>query len=170
MLAVNLTRLGREGRVRLDVDVPADSAFWEDLDVVPTAPLEVRLEAQQAGPDVVVRGDLHGAFGMTCRRCLEPVQVDVDEEMAVLYRAGGTEEDGAGGDVLPFPERGDDLDLTGPVREQVLLAVPRYVYCREDCKGLCAVCGANLNETTCECAVEEPDERWAPLRKLKKDT
>ncbi|HSH45000.1 MAG TPA: DUF177 domain-containing protein, partial [Longimicrobiales bacterium] len=129
MLAVNLTRLHREGRVRVDAEVPPDAAFWEDLDVEPGGPLEVRLEAQQAGPDVVVRGELHGVFGMTCRRCLKPVEVEIDEEMAVLYRAGGTEEGEAGGDVLPLPERGDELDLTGPVREQVLLAVPRYVYC-----------------------------------------
>lgn len=169
MLVVNLARVEREGRARVDAEIPPDDAFWKDLDVEPSAPLTVRLEAQQAGPDVVVRGALHGVFGMACRRCLDRVETEIDEELGVLYRAG-VEEDDEGGDVLPLPERGNELDLTGPVREQVLLAVPRYVYCREDCKGLCATCGANLNETTCECAPEELDERWAPLRQLKQDT
>lgn len=168
MLSIDLNRLRQEGRGRLEADVPVDDPFWKDMDVTPRTPLHVRLDAQQAGHDVVVRGGISGTFGLGCRRCLEPVTVEVEEEMAILYREGEAPEDG-GGDVLPLPEQGTELDLTEPVREQVLLAVPRYVYCREDCRGLCPRCGTNLNQATCDCTVEEPDERWAPLRQLKKD-
>jgi uncharacterized protein len=55
------------------------------------------------------------------------------------------------------------------VREQVLLAVPRYVLCREDCRGLCPTCGTNWNAAECECVTDEVDGRWAPLRRLKTD-
>jgi uncharacterized protein len=68
--------------------------------------------------------------------------------------------------VLPLP-RGGALDLTTPVREHVLLAVPTYVYCQEGCRGLCPQCGANLNQAVCACTSEEADDRWAPLRQLK---
>lgn len=167
MLFVDLHRLRREGRARIDGEIPPDAAFWEDLDVAPVSPLEVRLEAQQAGADVVVRGRVRGEFGLGCRRCLVGVTRSIDEEIGILYREGEVEDEG--GDVLALPERGTVLDLAPAIREQVLLAVPQYAYCREECQGLCPHCGANLNEATCECRVEELDDRWAPLRQLRKD-
>ena len=168
MLLVDLNRVAREGRARIDADITPGAPFWRDMDVQPRSPLEVRLEAQQAGPDVVVRGSVAGRFEVACRRCLDPVVVEMEEEMALLYKAGGVEEDEAA-DVLPLPV-GPELDLVDPVREQVLLTVPRYVYCREACEGLCPKCGTNWNESTCECTTDEMDERWAPLRELKRDT
>lgn len=168
MLLVDLNRLQREGRARIDADIPPGDAFWHDLDLDPRSPLNVRLEAQQAGPDVVVRGTITGTFGRDCRRCLEPVTVELDEELGLLYRAGEVVETEEPEDVLPMP-KGRELDLTGPVREQVLLGVPQYAYCRRTCKGLCPTCGTNLNEATCDCASDDVDERWAPLRQLKRD-
>jgi uncharacterized protein len=53
------------------------------------------------------------------------------------------------------------------VREQLLLALPSYPVCQEGCKGLCSVCGANLNERDCGCDRHVPDPRWAGLEKLK---
>lgn len=167
MLVVDLNRLEREGRARIEADISRDAELWEGSDLTPTRPLEVRLEAQQVGPDVVVRGTLAGSFARECRRCLEPVEAEISEDVGLLYRAGNVLEDDSE-DVLPLPD-GAKLDLTGPIREQVLVAVPQYVQCREDCKGLCARCGTNLNESSCDCATEEVDERWAPLRKLKRD-
>ena len=168
MLHVDLNRLQRKGRARIDADIPPDSEFWADLGLEPRSPLEVRLEAQQAGPDVVVRGRVAGTFGLECRRCLEPVAVQIDEELGRLYRSGEDLAEDESEDVLPLPA-GSELDLSEPVREQVLLAVPRFVHCREECKGLCPRCGTNLNEATCDCTVDENDERWAPLRQLKSD-
>lgn len=166
MLQIDLYRLRREGRTRLDAEIAPGDAFWQDLDVVPAAPLEVRLDAQQAGEDVVVRGALRGEFELACRRCLEPVTVSIDEEIGLLFREGEQEEDG---EVLSLPETGTELDLSGPVREQVLLAVPRFAICREGCRGLCPQCGTSWNVATCDCTEDETDERWAPLRRLKKD-
>ena len=168
MLHVDLNRLAREGRARLDVDIPTDAAFWEGLDLTPRSPLEVRLEAQQAGPDVVVRGTVRGEFAQECRRCLEPVTVEIDEDLSRLFRAGDELESEESEDVLPLP-RDADLDLSGPVREQVMVAVPRYVYCRAECRGLCPQCGTNWNESECDCTTDETDERWAPLRQLQSD-
>lgn len=168
MLHVDLNRLRREGRARIDVDVPPDAEFWDDLDLEPRSPLEVRLEAQQAGPDVVVRGVVRGRFAQACRRCLEPVEVEVDEELGRLYRAGDALAEDESEDVLALPEDAE-LDLREPVREQVMVAVPRYVYCRAECKGLCPQCGTNLNVSECDCTTDEMDERWAPLRQLQSD-
>jgi uncharacterized protein len=168
MLHVDLNRLQREGRARVDADVAPSDEFWNGTDVAPHAPLAVRLEAQQAATDVVVRGRVAGEFELACRRCLDPVVAGIDEELALLYRAGMEPGDDEPADVLPLP-RGATLDLTVPVREHVLLAVPTYVYCRGECRGLCPQCGANLNQAVCGCTSEESDERWGPLRRLRVD-
>jgi uncharacterized protein len=168
MLLLDLNRLGREGRARIDAELGPDAELWHGTGLRPRAPLQVHLEAQQAGPDVVVRGWLEGRFALVCRRCLEPVEVGIEEELGLLYRAGigGAEDEGP--DVLALPRSGT-LDLTEPVREQVLLAVPGYAECREDCRGLCPGCGTNRNEGTCACGSVAEDARWAPLRRLRTD-
>jgi uncharacterized protein len=168
MLVVDLNRLGREGRALLEAEVPPDDAFWAGTDTSPRGPLRVQIEAQQVGADVVVRGRLRGEFNLDCRRCLVPVVAGIDEELGLLFRAGTSPGDDEPADVLPLP-RGGALDLAAPIREQVLLAVPRYVYCRPECPGLCPQCGQNLNEGPCDCARQDEDDRWAPLRRLKAD-
>lgn len=152
----------------MDADVPLAHAFWRGSGVTPHGPLQVRIELQQAGPDVVVRGSLTGEFEQECRRCLAPVVTGVEEAVGLLYRAGTEPGADEPADVLALP-RTAELDLTDPLREHVMLAVPRYVYCREECKGLCPDCGANLNEAVCGCESVEVDDRWAPLRQLKAD-
>jgi len=62
--------------------------------------------------------------------------------------------------------QGDEIDLTPMVREQMLLALAERPLCREDCRGLCARCGVNLNEHACGCRTEAGDPRLAVLRSL----
>ena len=63
--------------------------------------------------------------------------------------------------------QGEGLLLEDVLREQVLLAVPLKVTCREDCKGLCPVCGKNRNTEPCSCAPLMGDPRWSPLKELR---
>ena len=60
-----------------------------------------------------------------------------------------------------------ELDLRPALREQWLLNVPGYALCRDDCKGLCPTCGAELNVGPCDCASTSADPRWDALRKLR---
>ncbi len=62
---------------------------------------------------------------------------------------------------------GKVIDLDPIVREQIALALPGYPVCDESCKGLCSVCGANLNERDCGCDRHVPDPRWAGLKNIK---
>jgi uncharacterized protein len=61
---------------------------------------------------------------------------------------------------------GDGLDLADVLREEILLLLPMHRVCREDCKGICPVCGQNRNQVDCHCHQELADDRWAALRKL----
>jgi uncharacterized protein len=61
---------------------------------------------------------------------------------------------------------GELLDLDRWAQDALVLAMPLRVLCREDCAGLCATCGTDLNHDTCSCVTETVDERWSALRAL----
>jgi uncharacterized protein len=99
-----------------------------------------------------------------CVRCLEPAGHGVAVDAREVDQPGGVEE-------LSSPYVEDDaLDLHSWARDALALALPAQIVCREECKGLCSVCGENLNEAGSEHHHEpEPDPRWAALRELKLD-
>ena len=169
MLKVDLARLERQRRLQVEAELEPDDPIWAGTGLDLARPLDVRLEAQQVGHDVVVRGRLSGDAALECRRCLKAIEVPIDEEVAVLYQSGIDRAEAEEAEVYPLPERGKELDLSDMVREHLVLAVPAYPTCSETCKGLCPHCGKNLNEGPCECAPAEQDDRWAALRKLMSD-
>ena len=63
----------------------------------------------------------------------------------------------------------EQIDLEEALRAELLLALPIAPLCRDDCKGLCARCGKDLNEGPCACPPEPKDDRWAALRSVKLD-
>jgi len=147
------------------------------------AGLRVRFERVNER-DIVARGGFEVALRTDCRRCLGAVElrlpVDfeldfVDAERVPVFSAGEREDDGEGEVAGTFgpdeadqvPYSGKELDLAPIVREQLLLALPMDALCAEDCKGLCQVCGANLNEAACGCDRHVPDPRWAALKNIK---
>ena len=94
-------------------------------------------------------------------RCLEPAAPVIDVDAREVEQAGGGEELDS-----PYVE-GATLDLRGWARDALALARPAQLLCREDCAGLCPVCGQNLNEAPGHTHEREPDPRWAKLRELK---
>jgi uncharacterized protein len=109
---------------------------------------------------------------LPCARCLDPVRQDVARAFDLLYRPLGTD---AGNEELSVTAaeaeigyyQGKGLLLEDALREQVLLAVPLKVVCREDCKGLCPSCGKNRNADPCSCAPVVGDPRWTALKDLR---
>lgn len=141
----------------------------------PHGTVEIKVRASAFGGNVLIRGELHAPVILVCSRCaeewLEPQEVHFEQVMAPAKPARGEDESEVeltDEDIAYTPYEGETIDLDPILREQVILATPDYPLCRPDCKGLCQRCGANLNETTCACAAEEPvDPRLAPLRNLK---
>jgi uncharacterized protein len=122
--------------------------------------------------DIRLRGQLTASFELSCARCLEPVAQDVKRDFELLYRPLGTD---AGRDELSVTDaeaeigyyQGEGLLLEDVLREQVLLALPLKVTCREDCKGLCPHCGRNLNQEQCSCTAAVEDPRWSSLKEIR---
>jgi uncharacterized protein len=169
MLNLSLSAVSR-GEVQVREQVPPDHPMWEGTEVRLAGPLEVDLNAREVGRGVFLRGTLRGTLRVPCRRCLAETDAVLDEEVDFLFdELEGDEEDEVGGEVYPLRTRGDELDLTEAVREQVLLRVPRYVLCRDECRGLCPKCGADLNTAPCDCVPDEGDSPWDALKKIRFD-
>lgn len=132
--------------------------------------------------NVFVRGQLDGWVEVACSRCVGPVKLVVSEPIAVTFLphaqvAAEEDEEPAGDEVEPasfdeddldvYSYEGDEVDLAPLLREQIILAVPFAPLCSEDCKGLCPVCGIDLNTGSCTCDRTPIDPRWAALKNLK---
>jgi DUF177 domain-containing protein len=104
------------------------------------------------------RATLTGA----CMRCLEPAAPGFDVDAREVDQPGGGEELDS-----PYVSPVGALDLRAWARDALALALPAQVICREDCAGLCAVCGANLNLQPDHAHEAEPDPRWAKLKELR---
>lgn len=169
MLILSLTAVAREP-VRIRGEIAADDPMWEGTAIEFVGPTRVDAEARSVGEGVLVRGEIEARIETSCRRCLNPVQVDVRHSIDLLYEPLAAEdEDELGGEVLPLPDRGDQLDLAPAIREQMVLRIPDYVVCSESCRGLCPQCGAELNIQTCECVPESAGGAWDALKKIKFD-
>jgi len=155
---------------QVDGSVGPDDPIWEKGDTRPTEPIHVkgRLSSASEGR-FYFSGRLEGSLKLPCRLCLEEVEVDVDEEAHFLLAGIGAEE-ADDPEVFLYDPNARMIDLRPAIRETWLLAVPMYVQCSEDCKGLCPTCGTNLNESTCNCSISKSDPRWDALRKHQSKT
>jgi uncharacterized protein len=120
---------------------------------------------------ILARGKLYTEVEVTCSRCLSlfncPLALDIEEEYFPTA-------DVVSGASLPLPDEPgyfilDEqhiLDLTEAIRQYTLLAIPMKPLCREDCTGLCPICGHDFNQGPCDCLPQQVDSRWSELHKL----
>ena len=90
-------------------------------------------------------------------------KVDIEQPVGVLFTEEQNSDDPAAYTIAP---RSTELDPGEAVREELILAVPEYALCSDECRGICPRCGTDLNSGTCNCQPER-DPRWAELEKLK---
>ncbi len=164
MLRVGLADI-EQGPVETVGQFRADDPLFAGLDFTLRAPVVVSGQLSVAGPDSYFwRGKLETAVASACRRCLAPVLRPVDAEVDVLFTEDQEADDPSVYLLAPDTRQ---LDLSDAVREELILAAPDYVLCREDCRGLCPRCGKDLNDGPCQCVPDVPDPRWAGLATLK---
>jgi uncharacterized protein len=150
MLVVDLRDLGR-GPIETSGTLDEGHPALEGLDFELTAPLTVTGRIQETGRDEYYwRGHLSGAVRQQCGRCL----TDLDQRVEADIDAYFSDDPEAADEPqrYPLPAAGPSLDLAPVVREELILTVPLFPLCREDCAGLCPACGADLNRGPCECA------------------
>src|SRR3989442_8994957 len=164
MLQVDLRELAR-GPVETQGQLAGSDPLFEGLDVVLAEPVRVAGRLHAAGEGRFYwRGSLNTSMAGQCRRCLVPVPVPVVATIDALF----SEDPDALEDPSSYPLAPDAvaIDLRPAVREELLLAVPRWVVCRDDCRGLCPRCGTDLNAGSWGRPPAE-DQRWKGLAALK---
>jgi len=131
----------------------------------------------------LLRAELRCRVVAPCNRCVTPVTEDLAFPVMVRYvprakleaRAERSTDNPGAEKAGSFDPRDLDeepldrqrVELLPAIREQLLLALPMGLICREDCKGLCGSCGQPLNEGACDCKPSAVDPRWARLKELK---
>jgi uncharacterized protein len=129
---------------------------------VPGGVLAVTLDiSRTTGLGYALRLRFQAAVAGPCMRCLEPAAPQLNIDVREVFQPGGGEE-------LESPYvRREVLDLRAWARDSLALSLPARLLCRPDCLGLCAVCGANLNQAGAGHAhPRSPDPRWAKLSQL----
>ncbi len=170
----------KEGPLALALEEPADRfpvlrEMVRDGVCEFTRPVQTRLRATRIREMVEVEGIVRTAARMTCGRCLAPFIGPLVSEFALTYTGGRRDASGVAepaereleaGEAGLIYFRGEEIDLADGIQEQVILAFPLRPLCREDCRGLCARCGADLNLGDCRCAPAPAESPFAALRRL----
>ena len=178
MMLLDLTRFrGELDRIDRRFESSAFLLDQEEFRVI--APVDLEAEVRKDTKKVRLVGRVRTTLEADCSRCLEAFPVPVDLTFDLLYLPVSEdvprvadEDEGVElkeDDVGVSYYRDDQIDLGELMREQFYLALPMKPLCREDCRGLCSVCGINRNRETCSCTAEWVDPRMEPLRKLKSD-
>ena len=145
--------------------------FEDELFSLPNM-ARVQLSIDRSIETYSLKGLVTCSVGGECCRCLERIEesLETDFRLLVQRKLASEEElkvvDEEEGVVILDPGA-KSLDLKAEIREALVLALPLRIFCTPDCKGLCTQCGANLNQSSCNCSDRRDDTRWAALKELK---
>jgi uncharacterized metal-binding protein YceD (DUF177 family) len=125
----------------MEGEEPATSLDLGDDDLAcAVGPIEYALHVQCLGQELIVTGTVGVRAGFVCSRCAVRFEADVQDQSLFCERQ--------------LENIHAPVDLTGEVRESIILAFPTYPLCQPACRGLCLKCGANRNREQCDCKEE----------------
>ena len=129
-------------------------------------PYDIRMT--NTGDGVLLRGFAYATGITECARCLEDAPFDVQGavEGYFIINPNEIEQEESDEEFTAVPDDGL-VDLETPIIAAIIFELPQVLFCKEDCAGLCATCGANLNIESCDCAkAPDPDSPFAVLKDL----
>jgi uncharacterized protein len=152
-----------EGR-RIDTHVTVDPlSFGGQTYATGTHDVPVRLDVSRTMGGYALRLRFSVQLDGPCMRCLEAANKTIEVDAREVDQP-----DGGNDDELSSPYvNHEELDLRSWSRDALALALPSQIVCTEECRGLCSVCGENLNAAPDHQHESQPDPRWAKLRELK---
>jgi len=150
-MIVDFARIPPEGASFEGEDEAAILDLGEEAESRPEGPVKYRLKVQAVSNELIVNGELSADMSFRCSKCGDFFGARVQEPGFKCVRE--------------IEDEGECVDLTGDIREAMILAFPSYPQCNKECRGLCPQCGTNLNKGQCGC--EPPkDVRWTELDSL----
>ncbi len=174
---LHLIEIPEEG-LSLSCDLQVDDLTLGPEDVRIPDGLALSLNAIKAGTTVHVTGTLSGTAHRQCVRCLKeyadalwiPVVGEYLSDTDLKSKPAGRDaaersDDDMDDEVHVYT--GEEIELGDMLREHVILSAPMRPLCHEECRGLCPVCGQDLNERRCDCREEQIQSPFAVLKKLR---
>ena len=173
MLSLDLGKI-RTAQERFE-RVYAPEQFGKDEEFTVVAPIALAFDIFKDKQQYRLVGRVQTMLELPCGRCLEPFTTPVDQAFDLRYHphtlnTGEGERELEEDDLTTAFYEHDEIDLGHLMREQFYLSLPMKPLCREECRGLCPVCGTNLNRGTCACTRDWDDPRLAALKKLKAES
>jgi uncharacterized protein len=161
----------------LEINETLDKDWWrasvEDAPVLGLAtPLRARVKVSKVGDKYLLAGHVSGAVSLKCDRCLEAFRSDLEIPFSVFLVSPKSGQSEAEAELLDEDLEvdfihGEILDLDATIKEQIFLSLPMKSICKEECPGLCLLCGANLNEGPCHCSQRKTSLVFSKLESLK---
>jgi uncharacterized protein len=129
---------------------------------------DVCLTVEKEGEAVLVTGSVGARVPLQCGRCLEPYEVTVSPQVNARFvpASEGDERELGADDLETDVYDHGVVDLSALLETETTLTLPMKPLCKDDCRGLCPICGGNRNLSDCRCEVPTTDPRWAPLQRL----
>lgn len=140
----------------------------ETYPVLSKTPVQLTLKSP-AARRVLIKAETELVLSAPCDRCLKEVEVpfSIHFEKEIDFSESGEERAEDLDETCYITDY--DLDIDRLIREEILLDFPMKILCREDCKGICRVCGADLNQGECGCDRTEPDPRMSVIKDIFKN-
>ena len=143
-MIIDIIKLKSSGKDCLDFsfDYEVDKSLFTNI--VIEKPIKFTGSLQLHKDDVYVDGELDCTIVGECARCLERAEETFISEISITYvRSNPTEDE--------YLYKSGKVDLSKAVDDFLVINLPSIIYCKQDCKGLCPVCGCNLNNENCSC-------------------
>lgn len=136
------------------------------------APLRMHLTAAREYGHFRVHGAVSTDVGLTCSRCLVGFSSEITSKFTIFYLPGAVtpldeEVELSEEDLVSVPFEGDEIDLAPEIAEQIGMEIPYKPLCSEECKGLCASCGVDLNNGECACSHGKTSLKFSALNNFK---
>lgn len=185
---VRLSQVPKNGETYRDTfELPLEGAIghWGQR-YTSLGPVRAEIEANCSGGRILAKVTVKATFSLPCSRCLSDTVLAILGDLRYLFslrpereetgetagarQAGSTKDSGdEDGDVgvIPVDSFQSEIDFAPYVWEVLILSLPDRVICKDDCAGLCPICGANKNESSCGCTDDTTDPRFEVLRGLK---
>ena len=148
----------------VELSLSAFESRLGDYPILEKSPITFHI-ANQENKRLLIQGDVDVKLGIPCGRCLEevptPIHFRIDKTLSITDD-GIIDEDMEETDYLI----GFELDVDKLVYAEILVNWPMRVLCKDDCKGICKVCGMNLNKGACSCQRTELDPRMAAIQDI----
>ena len=150
--------LRRPGSLR-ELSIHVDVDGWANSDAAVHGPVDIQLQLESVISGLEVSGSLEAGWRGSCRRCLEPIEQTVQQDLREMFSVAPTDEE-------IYPIQDGEVDLTPMVRDCLVLALPIAPLCSEDCVGP-APDDYPMNQPEVPEEDRPKDPRWAALDALR---